>query len=432
MPQLQADGPGFYLRTWRNHGDYVRIRAIPGVYFYFLAHPEAVEHVLQKHHKNYRKPVFFDRTMALLVGQGLFSSDGDLWLRQRRLAQPAFHRQPLARLFPLMTAATDTFLKEREAAGPGQVVDLLDEMMHLTLRIASTTLFSTDLTRVSDTTRRAYRTTFAYLNYRMGTLFKAPTWLPTPRNLAFVRAKRLLDHLVLDLIEARRKTASRPEDLLSLLLAAQDEETGVGMSDQQLKDEVLTLLTAGHETTGAALAWTWYLLGQHPQVQNDVADEVKARLQGRSPAIDDLPHLPLVRAVFEESLRLYPPAYGQPREAIEADEINGFLIPSRSMVALSQYVTHRHPDFWEQPEAFKPERFLPAQAATRAKFAYFPFGGGPRICIGNTFALTEGSLVLASVLQKLRVELVQAHPVVPDTTFTLRPKYGVKATLWPR
>jgi cytochrome P450 len=431
MPELQADGPGFYYRTWRDYGDYVRIRAIPGVYFYFLTHPDAVEHVLQKHHKNYRKPVFFDRTMALLVGQGLFSSEGDLWLRQRRLMQPAFHRQHLARLFPLMTAAADAFVHEHEAAGPGQVVDLLDEMMRLTLRVASTTLFSTDITGEADTTREAYHTAFAYLNYRMGTLIKAPTWLPTPRNFAFARAKRLLDRVVLELIEARRKTASQPDDLLSLLLAAQDEETGVGMSDQQLKDEVLTLLTAGHETTGAALAWAWYLLGQHPQVQNDVADEVRGRLQGRNPTSEDLPHFPLARAAFEEALRLYPPAYGQPREAIEADEINGFPIPAKAMVAVSQYVTHRHPDFWEQPEAFKPERFLPSQAANRPKFAYFPFGGGPRICIGNTFALTEGTLVLASVLQKFRVELVPGHPVVPDTTFTLRPKYGVKAILRP-
>jgi cytochrome P450 len=429
MPQLQKDGPGFYFRTWRDSGDYVRIRAVPGVYFYLLTHPDAVEHVLQKNHKNYRKPIFFNRTMALFVGQGLFSSEGDLWRRQRRLAQPAFHREHLAKLFPLMVAAADSFVREREAAKPGQVVDLLDEMMRLSLRVASTTLFSTDITGEADTTRQAYRTAFEYLNHRMGTPFKVPTWFPTPQNLAFARAKKLLDRVVLELIESRRQAASKPDDLLSLLLAAQDEETGVGMSDQQLKDEVLTLLTAGHETTGAALAWTWYLLGQHPQVQNELADEVRDRLQGRSATALDLPHLPLARAVFEESLRLYPPAYGQPREAIAADEVNGFPIPAGSMVALSQYVTHRHPDFWEQPEQFKPERFLPAQAASRPKFAYFPFGGGPRVCIGNTFALTEGPLVLATVLQKFRVELVPDHPVVPDTTFTLRPKYGVKAIL---
>ena len=203
------------------------------------------------------------------------------------------------------------------------------------------------------------------------------------------------------------------------------------MTDQQVKDEVLTLLTAGHETTGAALAWGWSLLGQHPKVQIDVHDEAHARLQGRGATFDDLPHLPLARAVFEEALRLYPPAYGQAREAIEADEIHGFAIPAKATIALCQYVTHRHPDFWEQPEAFQPERFLPAQAATRPRFAYFPFGGGPRVCIGNSFALTEGTLVLATVLQKFWVELVAGHPVVPDTPFTLRPKYGVKAVLRP-
>jgi cytochrome P450 len=429
MPQVQKDGPGFYSRTRRDHGDYVRIRAIPGVYYYLLTHPDAVEHVLQKNHKNYRKPVFFTRTMALLVGRGLFSSEGDLWLRQRRLAQPAFHRHHLAKLVPLMAAAADGFVRERQAAGPDQVVDLLGEMMRLSLRVASTTLLSTDITGEADTIGRAYRTTFAYLSERMGSLFRAPTWLPTPRNLVFARAKSLLDLVVLELIEARRKTGNRPDDLLSLLLAAQDEETGVGMSDQQLKDEVLTLLTAGHETVGAALSWSWYLLGQHPRVQADVADEARSLLQGRSPTAEDLPRLPLARAVFEEAMRLYPPAHGQPREAIEADEINGFAIPANAIVALSQYVTHRHPAFWEQPEEFKPERFLAPQAATRPKFAYFPFGGGPRVCIGNAFALMEGPLVLATVLQKLRVELLPGHPVVPDSTFTLRPRYGVKAVL---
>ena len=238
--------------------------------------------------------------------------------------------------------------------------------------------------------------------------------------------------MVLGLIAARRQAASRPDDLLSLLLAAQDEETGVGMTDEQVKDEALTLLTAGHETVGAALSWTWYLLGQHPQVQEDLYDEVRGKLGGRSPTLDDLPDLPLTRAVFEEALRLYPPAWGQPREAIQPDEINGFPIPAKAIVTVSQWITHRHPDFWDEPEQFKPERFLPGQAASRHKFAYFPFGGGPRVCIGNTFALMEGPLVLATIVQRFRVELVPGQTVVPDPTFTLRPKYGVKVLLWPR
>jgi cytochrome P450 len=237
---------------------------------------------------------------------------------------------------------------------------------------------------------------------------------------------------VLELIEARRRAASRPDDLLSLLLEAQDEGTGAGMTDQQVKDEALTLLTAGHETVGAALSWAWYLLAQQPQAQNDLHDEASARLQGRSPTAEDLPHLPLARAAFEEAMRLYPPAWGLPREAVQADEINGFAMPARGIIVLSQYVTHRHPDFWPEPDRFKPERFLPAQAASRPKFAYFPFGGGPRVCIGNTFALMEGPMVLATVLQRFRVELVADQNVVPDPTFTLRPRDGVKVVFWPR
>jgi cytochrome P450 len=432
LGQIRGGPLGLYSRAWREHGDYVRIRVLPGVFISLLTHPDAVEHVLQKNHKNYRKPDLFNRTLGLLTGNGLVTSEGDLWLRQRRLMQPAFHRQHLARLAPPMVAAAETFVREREAAGPGQVVDVLDEMMRLGLRVAGTTLFSTDISNEADAIGPAFRTAFSHISYRMNTPPPVPLWLPTPRNRAFRRAKALLDRVVLEIIEARRKATTRPDDLLSLLLAAQDEETGAGMTDQQLKDEVLTLLTAGHETVGAALSWAWYLLGQHPQAQNDLADEVRGVLQGRSPTGDDLAQLPLTRAVFEESMRLYPPAHGQPREAIRTDEINGFTIPARTTVVLSQWVTHRHPDFWEDPEKFRPERFLPGQAANRPKFAYFPFGGGPRVCIGNTFAMLEGPLVLATIIQRFRVELVPGQTITPDPTFTLRPKPGVKVALGPR
>jgi cytochrome P450 len=236
---------------------------------------------------------------------------------------------------------------------------------------------------------------------------------------------------VLELIAARRRAGSQPADLLSLLLAPQDDESGARMTDRQLKDETLTLLTARSETVGAALSWTWYLLGQHPQVQKDLHDEVSGKLQGRGPTLDDLPGLPLTKAVFEEALRLYPPAWGQPRESIQPDEINGFPIPAKAIITLNQYVAHRHPDFWDEPEMFRPERFLPGQAERRSKFAYFPFGGGPRVCIGNTFAMLEGPVIVAAVSQRFRVELVPGQAVVPDPTFTLRPRDGVKVRLRP-
>jgi cytochrome P450 len=230
-------------------------------------------------------------------------------------------------------------------------------------------------------------------------------------------------------IEARHKAQGGPHDLLALLLAARDEGGGAGMDDEQVRNEVLTLLTAGHETVGASLAWTWYLLGTHPQVQEDCYDEVRGRLQGRSPNADDLPFLPLTQAVFQEAMRLYPPAWGVPRQAIQADEVGPMTVPAKGILTICQYLTHRHPDFWPEPEAFRPERFLPAQSAGRHKFAYYPFGGGPRVCIGNSFALMEGSLVLATILQQLKVELVPGQTIVPDPTFTLRPKYGVRVAL---
>ncbi|HYT91521.1 MAG TPA: cytochrome P450 [Gemmataceae bacterium] len=432
LRQFQRDPLTLYTQANRDYGHYVRIRAFPGIYVYLLTHPEAVEHVLQKNHKNYRKPDFFNKTVGLLAGNGILTSEGDFWLRQRRLMQPAFHRQHLAKLAPLMVAAAESFVREQQAAGPGQVVDILDAMMKVALRIAGNTLFSTDITGEADEIGRAFRTAFAYVSRRMNSPPLIPTWFPTPRNLAFARARRLLNRVVLGLIAARRRAASRPDDLLTLLLAAQDEESGAGMTDQQVKDEALTLLTAGHETVGAALSWTWYLLGQHPQIQADLYDEIRGKLQGRSPTLDDLPGLPLTKAVFEESLRLYPPAWGQPRESIRPDEINGFPIPAKAIITVNQWVTHRHPDFWDEPETFKPERFLPGRAEGRHKFAYFPFGGGPRVCIGNTFALLEGPLVLATLVQQFRVELVPGQSVVPDPTFTLRPKTGVKVLLWPR
>jgi cytochrome P450 len=432
MRQLQRDPLSLYTRANREFGHYVRIRAFPGIHVYLLTHPEAVEHVLQKNHKNYRKPDFFNKPVSLLAGNGILTSEGDFWLRQRRLMQPAFHRQHLAKLVPLMVAAAESFVRERQAAGPGQVVDILDEMMRVALRIAGTTLFSTDITAEAGEIGRAFRTAFAFVSRRMNSPPLIPTWLPTPRNLAFARAKRLLDRVVLDLIAARRQSTSGHDDLLTLLLAAQDEESGVSMTDQQVKDEALTLLTAGHETVGAALSWTWFLLGQHLKVQGDLHDEVSGKLRGRSPTLDDVPDLPLTRAVFEESLRLYPPAWGQPRESIGPDEINGFTIPAKAIITVNQWVTHRHPDFWEEPERFRPERFLPGRAEGRHRFAYFPFGGGPRVCIGNIFAMMEGPLVMATIVQRFRVELVPGQSIVPDPTFTLRPRNGVKVLLVPR
>ena len=431
LRRMRRDPLGLYSQARQDYGDYVRLRVIPGFHCYVLTHPDAVEHVLHKRHQNYRKPDIFYNSVGLLVGDGLFTNEGESWRSQRQLAQPAFHSQYLALLSPLMVQAAEAFVRQHQADA-GQPIDMVDGMMKLGLRISSTTLFSADISGEADAIGKAYRIAFAHISDRLNSLQLVPNWFPTKSNRSFAQAKKVLDRAVGGLIAARRANSDAPHDLLTMLLSARDERTGNGMPQRQLMDEVLTLLTAGHENIGAALSWTWYLLGKHPDVQNDVYDEIHGQLQGRSPTIDDLPRLPLTKAVFEEALRLYPPGWGELRESILADEINGFAIPKKAIIILCQWVTHRHPDFWPDPERFDPARFLPITSANRHRFAYFPFGGGPRICIGMQFALIEGPLVLATILQRYGVELVSDHPVEPDATFTLRPKHGLKVILQPR
>lgn len=428
LRRFQQEPLEFYRECHRDYGDYVRIRMVPGVDVYMLTHPDAVEQVLQKHHKNYRKPDFFPKTVGLLAGNGILTSSGDFWLRQRRLMQPAFHRQQLERLVPAMTVAAGEFIEQRLKASATESFDILPEMMKLSLKIAGNTLFSTDISAKADEIGQAFRTAFEYVSYRMNYSPWTPVWWPTKRNREFAQAKRVLDRVVLKIISNRRQSGETPDDLLTLLLAAQDEESGAGMTDQQLLDEVLTLLTAGHETVGASLTWTWSLLGEHRDIQQNVFDEIHHVLGDRPPTLEDLPNLPLTRAVYDETIRLYPPAWGQPRQAIDEDKIGGYTIPKGAFIIISQWITHRHEDYWSNPHAFQPERFLNPDP-NRPKFAYFPFGGGPRICIGNTFALMEAPLVMATILQRFRVHRTTIGEIVPDPTFTLRPKFGVPVRL---
>jgi len=427
---MQGDPLGLYAQARRQYGDYVQLRVVAGIHCYLLTHPDAVEHVLHKNHRNYRKPDRFYRTVGLLVGNGLFTNEGEAWQRQRQLAQPAFHRQHLSQLGPLMTEGAEAFVREQQNSD-GKPIDMVRGMMKVGMRIASTTLFSADISGDADAVGMAYRTAFSHISRRLNSMQLVPNWAPTPANRSFARAKGFLDRMVIELIAARRASAQKPRDLLTMLIDARDQHSGEKMSDRQLMDEVLTLLTAGHENIGAALAWTWYLIAKHPDVQRNLHDELDAQLQGRSPTVDDLAELPLLTAVFEESMRLYPPGWGQLRESIAPDEIDGYRIPAKAMILLCQWVTHRHPDFWEDAERFEPARFLPG-AASRHRFAYFPFGGGPRVCIGLQFAMIEGPLVLATILRKFRAELAANQTIEPDATFTLLPKYGLKMILHAR
>jgi cytochrome P450 len=420
---MHRDPLGFLLET-RRYGEVVGMRFVfsPA---YLIYHPEDVKHVLQENHFNYNKDLFTYHVLNPVVGSGLLTNDGDSWLHQRRLMQPAFHRKRLATYATLMEEATESMLAgwqvHENAAEP---LDIAEEMMHLTLRIVGQALFSLDLSQETSTVGQAVTTLVKLLGDYVYAPFP-PISVPTSRNRHMQAAIHELNTVVSTVIRERHELDTDTGDLLSMLLAARDEETGEGMNDQQARDEVMTLLLAGHETTANTLIWTWYLLSQHPEVENRLHSELATVLGGNTPTVEQLPDLTYTWMVLQEALRLYPPAWILSRKALADDELGGYHIPQGSMVILSPYATHRHPDFWEQPEVFDPERFTPERVAARPHYAHFPFGGGPRLCIGSNFALMEAQLILATVSQRYQLRLMPDHPVVPEAKITLRPRYGM-------
>jgi cytochrome P450 len=343
--------------------------------------------------------------------------------------QPVFHRQRIAGFARLMTAAALEMLARWEAETVERC-DLADEMMRLTLAIVGRALFSIDLAREAHAVGPAFTTVNRHLG-QFNLMLLLP-FLPTRANRRFRKAVAELDQVVWRVIGERRKSGADGEDrgdLLSMLLAARDADTGEGMSDRQLRDEIITLMLAGYETTANALTWTFYLLAQNADAERRLHEEVDAVLGARPPEADDLPRLVWTRMVIEEAMRLYPPAWIVTRGAIEDDELAGHRIAAGSIVMASPWVTHRHPDFWPEPERFDPERFSPERAAGRHRYAYFPFGGGPRLCIGSGFAMTEAQLILATVAQRHRFRLEPGYRATPEPLITLRPRGGMPVTV---
>ncbi|MDQ2903700.1 MAG: cytochrome P450 [Chloroflexota bacterium] len=432
-PALARDTEGFALKMWQRYGDLVRIRFLlwPG---YLLYHPDHVKYVLHDHHRNYDKQTPLLNSFRFFFGNGLFTNNGESWLHQRRLMQPAFHHKRLAHFGTIMTDTTLAMLEHWQSAG-SQPLDIPLEMTRLTLRIAGLTLFTLDLSNDADLVGHTFSVILPPL-MKYSFLPFPPLWVPTPGNHRIIAGRETLNQVVYDIISQRRKhlTDSRMEtgDLLSMLLAARDEETGEGMNDQQVRDEVMTLLLAGHETTSAALTWIWYLLSEHPEVEQRLHEEVDRVLGGQPPTVDRLDDLPYTRRVIQETMRLYPPAFFVIRHTKADDEIGGYPVPANSIIFLMAHQMHRHPAIWEEPERFDPERFTPERSASRPRFAYIPFGGGPRICIGNSLAMMEAQLVLATVVQQYSLRLVPGHPVEPQMVLTTRPRHGLPMTLHPR
>ncbi len=423
---LASKDPLQLLSSWvRQYGDifYYRFLHVP---VYFLNHPDYIEYVLVTNTRNFIKGRGLQANRRVF-GDGLLTSEGDFWLRQRRLAQPAFHRERIAAYGEVMVTYAQRMLAAWQEE---ETRDIHQDMMRLTMEIVAKALFDADLAGEAEEVGQALEALIAQ-NSRGRMVLPLLRSLPTPGNLRYQRAVRRLDGIIYGVIRQRRAGSRDSGDLLSLLLHAQDED-GSRMTDRQLRDEVMTLFLAGHETTALALSWTWYLLALHPDVERKLLAELCQTLGTRAPNVSDLPRLPYTEMVVKESMRLYPPAYAMARVALQDCEIGGYRVPRGASVVMSQWVMQRDSRYYDEPDRFEPKRWADGLEKRLPRFAYFPFGGGSRQCIGNSFAMMEAVLLLATIAQKFRLTLLPGHPVAPFPSITLRPKYGINVVLLKR
>jgi cytochrome P450 len=419
LPEFAGDILGFLTACVREHGDLVRFR-LAGSEVFFLHRPQEIETVLLTQRTNFIKHTFFWRHVTAIFGNGLLTSEGEFWLRQRRLAAPAFHPERISSYGSAMAAFADRLAQRWR---DGEVRDVHRDMMRVTMEIVSKTLFDVEVEEEIEEVSRAFDLVIREIALRFRRPFRIPDAVPTPGNLRYRRGVALLDRLVARILAERRARPGDRGDLLSILLAARDEE-GKPMSDAQLRDEVITLFLAGHETTAIALSWTLFLLARHPEAEETLRREISQTLPDRLPSAADLPRLPYAEAVVKESLRLYPPAYVIGREALSECVLGGYPVPARSTIYFSPWVLHRDPRWFVDPERFRPERWSDGSTARLPRYVYIPFGGGPRICIGERFAMMEIVLVLVTLLRRFRLVMAGPDPVA-FPSITLRPEGGV-------
>lgn len=429
LPGLVRHGAvGYLSQQWKRHGDTFLLR-VGDRRMVVLAHPDSVAHVLAKNAANYRKEKSYEN-MRVLTGDGLLTLEGEAWRKRRRLAQPSFHRAQIDRLTETMTRLTQRTLDRWRSTFPKEgVIDAHEEMLRLALEIVGEALFGQALNQeTSDSSVHAFSDVLRIISERGNAPVQLPLHWPTPDNLRLKRALATLDRVTYQVIEQARRTPS-PHTLLGTLIAARDADTGEALRDEEIRNEVVTLFVAGHETTALALSWGFALLGHAPEVVARMRDEVRSVLGDRPPTAADIPRLVYVRQVIDEILRLRCPVWTVARDTQQDDEIGGFRIRAGDIVLPSAYLTHRHPDFWDEPERFDPERFTPERVKERPQWAYYPFSLGQRMCIGNTFSLVESQVVLALLLQQCDFELVDLRPVPQRATFTLRPGRPIKVRI---
>lgn len=420
-PAMRRDILGFFVNCSQRHGDVVSLRVGPWDAL-LLSDPHDIEQVLVKQHKRFGKYRFFWRQLSAGLGNGLLTSEGELWARQRRLSAPAFSAE---RLHAYSGTIVDNAAGMLEGWSDGEERNVHADMMGLALRIAAKTLFGTDVEQDVAKISHALDLVMPEITRRLVRPVLIPDAVPLPGHIRYLRGVGIIERLVGRIIAERRARQDHTGDLISMLLHARDED-GQPMSDRQLRDEVVTNLLAGHETTALALSWTIYLLGSHPQIDAELAAEIDTVVGDRPVTIDDLPSLPFTEKVLKESMRLYPPAWTIGRQALEDCVIGGHRVPKGTGLYMSQWVVHRDRRYYEHPTSFWPGRWTKELEQTLPRFAYFPFGGGPRICIGNRFATVEAMLILATTVQRFRCRWHGERPIRPIPSITLRPEGGVR------
>jgi len=413
----------------QEHGDIVRFR-LGWQIFHLLCHPEMAHQLLIQRQSAFGKVSLNGQVsgLQLVLGNGLLISDGAFWRRQRRMMQPSFHRSQIAALADKITGAGERLLARWATYDPDEPIEIAHEMMDVTLDVISQSIFSSKVMGQFEHLESSLTMLERFVFDDSLTPVRSPFGWPPRRHK---RALKIIDDAIYTLIEERRASGKRYDDLLDMLLEVRDKETGQGMSDQEVRDEISTIFAAGHDTIAQALTWSWYLLALHPDVQQRMRAELSQVLGGRTPTLADLPQLSYTKQVLEEAMRLYPPAPFLFRFVKQDSTMNGFHLPASSHLILSIYHIHRHPDFWTEPETFDPDRFAPTNRQERHRLAYMPFGGGQRLCIGKHLALIEGQLLLAMIAQKYELRLLPGHVLQMEMTTTLQPRGGLKMT-WHR
>lgn len=421
----RKDPAGFLVEMRKKYGNVVQF-PLPILPVYLVTHPDDVDRVMRVNAKNYGKRTIQYENLALVTGDGLLAADTNSWKRQRKLIQPAFHHEAVMRVGPDTVAVTNRMLEKWEKLAPNSIIDIDDDMMHSALEIVGKSLFGTDLSGDVEKTAQATIDALDIIVARARTPITFPKWIPTRNNRKLAKSLKQLDSAVQRILDERKKISGiagvdRQVDMLDLLLATQDEEGG--LDSKELRDQIVTFIVAGHETVASSLTWTWWLLGDNQEVQKLLQKEVDEVLNGKEPTVKDIEKLPYTRAIVDEALRIYPPGWVVSRRSLDSDVLGGFEIPEKSVVIISPWATHRHPDSWVDAEKFDPQRFMP-NAPTPPKGTYLPFGIGPRMCIGKDFAILESMIMIARIAQHWTITPAGGKPV-PRALVMVRPAGGL-------